>query len=420
MKRIILIVFGLMPMLVFGQSPELSLDTAIKLARDNYPLIEQRALLQKTNSLTVQNIQTAYLPQLSFGAQATYQSEVTTVPISLPNLKINPLSKDQYKLVADISQLIYDGGNSRVQKEMQKSTYKVEDQKIEVQLYQLKDRIQQLYLGILLLEEQVKLARLTKDNITAGLNVVKAQVQNGTALKSTQWVLEAQELQLQQRINEMSLNREQLLKVMELFIHRDLPASTKLITPKVHDLGAANISRPELQLFEYQKDLLSTQANLIKAKDAPKLSLFAQTGYGKPGLNMLKNEFSTYGIGGVKLNWNFSRVYTSKKEKQIVSISKSINDIQKDIFLINTNAQLIQQQSEIEKAKSNVSIDEKIISLRENVSASSKVQLQNGVINSNDYLREIIAEDMAKSNFILHKIQLVQALLNYKSISGNL
>jgi hypothetical protein len=120
------------------------------------------------------------------------------------------------------------------------------------------------------------------------------------------------------------------------------------------------------------------------------------------------------------LNWNFSRIYTSKKEKQIVSISKSINDIQKDIFLLNTNAQLIQQQSEIEKAKSNVSIDEKIISLRENVSASSKAQLQNGVINSNDYLREIIAEDIAKSNFILHKIQLLQAQLNYKSISGNL
>ena len=420
MKRIILIFFGLIPMLVFGQSLELSLDTALKLARDNYPLIEQRALLQKTNSLTVQNIQTAYLPQLSFGAQATYQSDVTSVPISLPNLKINPLSKDQYKLVADISQLIYDGGNNRVQKEMQQSSFKVEDQKIEVQLYQLKDRIQQLYLGILLLEEQEKLTRLTKDNITAGLNVVKAQVQNGTALKSTQWVLEAQELQLQQRINEMSLNREQLLKVMTLFIHRELPASIKFVMPTIVQTIASNINRPELQLFAYQKDLLNAQTNLIKAKDAPKLSLFAQTGYGKPGLNMLKNEFSTYGIGGVKLNWNISRVYTSKKEKQIVAISKSINDIQKDIFLLNTNAQLIQQQSEIEKAKSNVSIDEKIISLRENVSASSKAQLQNGVINSNDYLREIIAEDIAKSNFILHKIQLVQAQLNYKSISGNL
>ena len=420
MKRIILIFFGLIPMLVFGQSLELSLDTALKLARDNYPLIEQRALLQKTNSLTVQNIQTAYLPQLSFGAQATYQSDVTSVPISLPNLKINPLSKDQYKLVADISQLIYDGGNNRVQKEMQQSSFKVEDQKIEVQLYQLKDRIQQLYLGILLLEEQEKLTRLTKDNITAGLNVVKAQVQNGTALKSTQWVLEAQELQLQQRINEMSLNREQLLKVMTLFIHRELPASIKFVMPTIVQTIASNINRPELQLFAYQKDLLNAQTNLIKAKDAPKLSLFAQTGYGKPGLNMLKNEFSTYGIGGVKLNWNISRVYTSKKEKQIVAISKSINDIQKDIFLLNTNAQLIQQQSEIEKAKSNVSIDEKIISLRENVSASSKAQLQNGVINSNDYLREIIAEDIAKSNFILHKIELVQAQLNYKSISGNL
>ena len=420
MKKLLLGFFGLMPMLGFSQLQELRLDSAFKLARENYPLIQQKDLLQKTNSLTIQNIQTAFLPQLNFSGQATYQSEVTTVPISLPGMKINPLSKDQYKILAELNQLIYDGGMNKAQKEIQQTSYKVEDQKIEVQLYQLKDRILQLFLGIYLLDEQIKQSNLTRDNLVTGLNIVKSQVQNGTALKSAQWVLEAQDLQLQQRINEVSANKTQLIKVMELFLHREISASVKLVLPDNKISETVSVSRPELQLFSYQSELLTSQSNLIRAKNAPKFSFFAQSGYGKPGLNMLKNEFALYGIGGLKLNWNFSRIYTSKKEKQIVQIGKSINDIQKDVFLLNINAQLIQQRSEIDKSTTNLSIDNKIVELRENIAKSSKAQLENGVINSNDYLREIIALDLAKSNLTLHQIQLIQAKENYQSISGNL
>ena len=397
---------------------QLTLSQAYDLAQKNYPVIKQKSLVKQTENITIENLRKGYLPQVTFSGQATYQSEVTGIDISFPGINIQSPSKDQYKVLADVNQVIYDGGVIRQQKTAAQLNAEVEEQKVEVELYKLKDRINQIYLGILFLDEQINQADLMKRDIDVGIKQVDAQVKNGVALKSNLNVLKAQRLQADQRTIELKTSRKGLTGTLGLFLNQSLDETTVLERPTVNVLTATDISRPELKLYNGQSKLILQQNKLITAKNLPKASLFAQGGYGRPGLNVLKNEFDWFYIGGLRFNWPLGGLYTIKKEKQLNEVSRKIVDIQKETFLLNTNTQLSQQQSEIDKLNQLVQTDEGIIDLRLQVKEAARAQLENGVITANDYLREVNAEDQARQALITHRIQLLQAQTNYLTTLG--
>lgn len=399
--------------------PSLTLQQAYDLAQKNYPLVKQRDLIRQTTAYSVDNLNKGYLPQLSFSGQATYQSEVTQVKIPVPGISIDPPSKDQYKLLADISQVVYDGGMIKEQKAMQQLNDESEQQKVEVELYKLKERINQLFLGVLFLDEQLKQVELVRTDLNNGIKRVQAQVDNGIAFKSNLNVLKAELLKTDQRAIELKASRKGFTDVLSLFINQELPENIKLEKPVADPSPLTNdVQRPELKLFTSQQKLLGSQFRLIDAKNRPKAGIFFQGGYGRPGLNFLKNEFSFFYTTGVRLNWSFGGLYTRKKEKQIIELSQKTIDIQKEVFLLNTSTQLKQQQSEISKLQQLILTDNDIIDLRVKIKEAAKAQLENGVITANDYLREVNAEDQARQSLITHQVQLLQAQISYQTISG--
>lgn len=405
----------LLPTCLLAQN--LTLPESQKQARENYPSIKQKDLIRQTADLSIQNLSKGYLPQIALNGQATYQSDVTKVNISLPGVVVNPMSKDQYKATADITQTLFDGGLIHNQQKLQKLNAEVEDEKIEVELYKLKDRINQLYLGVLLLDEQIKQIELVKSDIKTGIKKTEALVKNGVSFRSNLSSLEAELLKTEQRNIELKSSRKGLIKTLALFLGHELSDNIQLETPQINQLSL-EIKRPELSLYQKQTDLVNQQRKLLLAKNLPKASLFGQGGYGRPGLNMLQNEFDWFYIAGVRLNWNISNLYTYRKEKQLIDInSKSVN-LQQDAFVLNTNTQLAQQQAEIDKLQELIVSDNQIIALREKVKIAAKAQLENEVISTSDYLREVNAEDQARQLLITHQLQLLQAKLNYNTIAG--
>lgn len=419
MKRLLLLLLIAFSLFASAQPlQQLSLTTAWELAQKNYPAVKQKDLVRQTAGISVENLQKGFLPQFSISGQATYQSDVTSVPISIPGFSIEAPNKDQYKLVADVNQLIYDGGLTREQKTLQQLNAKVEDQKVEVELYKVKERINQLFLSILYLDEQLKQVELVKKDIETGIKKVEAQVQNGVAFKSSLNMLKAELLKTGQRTVEISTSRKGLVAALSLFVGQQLNEQVRLEQPGSLLLADQNIDRPELKLYTEQENLIGQQDKLIQAKNQPKASLFAQAGYGRPGLNMLKNEFAFYSIGGLRFNWSLGGLYTKKKEKEQVQVNKKIVEVQKETFLLNTNAQLKQQQAEIDKLQQLISSDEEIIALRKTVTEAAKAQLENGVITANDFLKEVNAEDQARQALITHRVQLLQSQINYQTILG--
>jgi len=398
---------------------KLTLSQTYDLAQKNYPVIKQKALVEQTANITIENLQKGFLPQLTVNGQATYQSDVTGFNISFGGVNIQAPDKDQYKVVGDLNQLIYDGGVIRQQKVAAHLNADVQQQQVEVELYQLKDRVNQVYLSILFLDEEIKQANLTKQDILSGIKRVEVQVKNGVALRSGLNQLQAQLLQNDQRTIELKETRKGLIQTLALFLNQSLNEEAIVFERPVVNVNAdSSISRPELKLYNDQSSLALHQSKLITSKNLPRVSLFAQGGYGKPGLDFLKNESVWFYTGGVRFTWPFGGLYTIKKEKQQTEVNKEMIDVQKETFILNTNTTLKKQWSEIEKYIQIEGRDEEIIDLRQQVKKASLAQLENGVITADDYLRMVNEEDQARQSLIIHQIQLLQAQINYLTTLG--
>lgn len=415
MKKL-LFLFVVISRLSFAQT--VTLEQVHAKAREQYPLIKQKDLIRQTKDISIENLNKGFLPQLTVSGQATYQSEVTTVKIPVPGVTIDPLSKDQYKVVADINQMIYDGGMLKQQRTIQDLNASVEEQKVEVELYKLEERMSQLYLSVLYIDEQLKQTQLIRDDLSTGMKKIEPQVNNGVAFKSNLNLIKAELLKVEQRVIELAATKKGLMDVLTLFTGEIYTETTAFMKPVVAKTNEQTILRPELNLFEKQQQFLGAQTGMIKAKNLPRASFFFQGGYGRPGLNFLENKFATYYVTGVRFNWAFGGLYTAKKERQLIGINQQIVSVQKDVFVLNTNTQLKQQQSEIDKINQLIAKDNEIVELRLKVKEAAKAQLENGVITANDYLREVNAEDQARQTLIVHQLQLIQAQINYQTIKG--
>lgn len=399
-------------------SNSLSLDNCLEMAKQNYPLIKQYTLIEKTKEYSIANAQKAYLPQFNVAGQATYQSAVTQIPISLPNVDIPTMSKDQYRLYGEVSQSITDLFTVKDQMEYINANSEIEVQKTEVELYKLREHINNLYFGILLIDEQVKQTELLKKDIQSGIEKTNVAIANGVALTSTANNLKAELLKADQRTIELKATRKGYADMLALFINNPIDENTVLEKPHRQMLTNA-INRPELKLFDLQKKSFDAQEKLITAKNIPRLSAFFQGGLGRPGLNMLDNDFQGYYIGGLRLSWNITGFYTYKNEKKMLANSQSMIDIQRETFLFNTNLTLKQQNADITKMQELIETDKSIVTLRESVKNTTQNQLTYGTATTNDYLIAVNAEDQAKQNLILHEIQLLMTEYNTQTTAGN-
>jgi outer membrane protein TolC len=420
MKRLLFITLLLLGSEFVTPQTQLTLDDCYEKARINYPLIKQKDYIAKTKDYSVSNVWNGYFPQITLLGQATYQSDVTEVPMPLPGVVIERLTKDQYKVAVDVTQTIYDGGIMSSQAGIQGSINEIDDQKIEIELIKIKERVNQIYLGILLIESQSNQVDLVIEDLSASIVKLEAAYANGTATKSDVNVLRAELLKTEQRKIELTSSRLSYLNMLGLLINENLDESTALQTPsQINFLSAEEISRPELRLYSAQKNLIENQSGLTSSKIIPKANLFFQGGYSKPGLNMFKNDFAWYYITGIRFSWSLSNLYSYGNESEINELSKLNIDSQTETFLLNTKITTNQQLQEIDKLKKLIEVDKSIIDLRTSVKESSKAKLDNGVITSSDYIRDLNAEDTARQNLEIHKIQLLLAQYNYKITTGN-
>ena len=396
----------------------LSLEQCYQLSRENYPLIKKQELIKKSEKYTIENALKGWLPQINIVGQASYQNEVTELPMKLPNISVNPLSKDQYKAYADISQTIYDGGNIKNQKIVAKAQSEIQSQQIEVELDKLKERINQIYFGILLTDKQLSQLQLTKSDINEGIKKAEAQLKNGVIFRSNLDVLKAELLKNEQREIELKSVKKTYLQMLSFFVKRNLDENTNLQTPEKMLISETN-KRSELKLFDAQKTLIAAQKKLVNTKNTPKLGAFFQGGYGKPGFNMLKNEFDTFYIAGVRLNIPITGFYTKKNDLQLLDNQNQDIEIQRENFLFNQNFTEIQQKNDLDKIQNLINKDDELITLRKSIKKASLAQLENGVITTNDYLREVNAEEQAVLTKISHEIQYLLTQYNLKANLNN-
>ena len=408
----------------------LTVETCQEKAKANYPLVKQYGLIEQTAKYNISNANKGFLPQLTLSAKATYQSDVTEIPSSLGTVlsalthqpfSFPSLPKDQYQAVLEASQVIWDGGIISSQNKITKVGVEVEKQKLEVDLYTLKDRVNQLFFGILLLNEQFQQNEILKKDLQTNYDRLNAYKENGVAQQSDVDAIKVEQLNANQRTSDLNNTRKTYSILLSALTGLDINDKTELKKPQVDltILKDSIVRRPEIGLFDAQNRLYDNQKNLVLSGNLPKIGAFVQGGYGQPGLNMFAGGFSPFYIGGVRLSWNISGFYTQKDNLNKLDISKKNVDIQKETFLFNNNLVTKQQQNEITKLQSTISNDDEIIRLRQNIKKSTTAKLENGTATVSDLIRDVNAENQALQLKSLHEIQLLMNVYQLKNNTNN-
>lgn len=397
----------------------LTLQTCYDLAEENYPLARQTDLLEAKSEKEIQVIKKEKLPKLDLNAQATYQSDVIQFPLELPNTSIEPPNKDQYRASLDVSQLIYNGGRIGANTKLKEAELQTQQQQVAVNLYSLRSRISQSFFNVLLFQEQTKLLVTKMQELEVRLSEINAGVKYGAVLPATAQAFKAEILKLEQQVSEANHDRIKALGSLASLIAIELEPNTTLERPEVHIITKENSKRPEITLFDLQENQLETAKDVISKTNYPRLSGFAQVGYGNPGLNMLDNSFQDFYMVGLKMNWNIFDWGKTKKQKQSIEISKDILATEKETFELNNAIQLQEAKSEIDKLEELLQRDDAIIVLREQVLEAVTSQFQNGAISSSEYITELNNLYEAKIGKEVHQTRLSLAKAHYKLIKGN-
>lgn len=415
MKQLIFILMLLIAIPITAQQA-ITLEECYSLVKVNYPLAKQNDFLNSQNKLDKEVILNKKLPTFDVAAQATYQSDV--IEIAIPNVNVNPLNKDQYRATLLVNQLIYNGGATKASLLEKSSELKTKQKQIEVSLYQLKLRVNQLYFSVLLSQESNLLLNAKENQLVAKLKEVQSGVKYGELLPASDKILEAELLKVKQQIQEVKSNKITLKETLFSLISTSLDSSVNLKNPLVETHWDTYVTRPELELFQFKKEEIESSETLLSKKNAPKLNGFAQGGYGNPGLNMLDNSFQPFYTVGVKLNWNVFDWNSNKKQRESLTINKDIIDIEEAVFKLNTNIELNKQRKEIEKTVAFIDSDLEIIKLRKEVLQIANSQLKNGVITSSAYITELTNLYEDENTLVRHNIQLQLAKANYNVIKG--
>lgn len=421
MKRIALLCGCLLAGLSAGA--QVTLDECRRLAREHYPEIRQYDLVRRTEEYTLSNARRAWLPQLSFAAQATWQTEVPSFPSALAGMLVQQgidmpgMNKDQYKAALELNQTLWDGGKSEADKRIARAEAAEQARSADVDLYALQGRVDNLFFGILLLDERIAQTRLTLDLLRSNLEKVRALQRNGVAMQSDADAVEAELLTVNQQLTQVAASRDSYRRMLEIFTGRPL-GSERLERPDASEPRSMESSRPELALFDATADKLTAQERLVKAATRPRFGLFAQGYYGYPGMDyfqsMMSPDWSWNAMAGVKMSWNFGAYYTRKNSLAKLRTAKEQVEMQREIFLFNTRLQTAEESGDIARLRKALADDDRIVALRRSVREAAESKLRNGVIDTDDLLRKITDEAAAATARSAREIELLKTIYELK------
>jgi outer membrane protein TolC len=399
----------------------LTIEDCMQDAVTNYPLIRQYHLIEQSRAYSTGNLLKSYLPQASFNAQATYQSDVTELPVDLSSygIVIPSISKDQYQATIAISQQVWDGGVVEAQRRLVKGNSEVEKQNLAVSLYAVKERIIQLYFGILATDKRVTLLKLTKENLENSKHLVLSMINNGTATQEDLDLIEVELLNVEKKKIEQASMRKACIRMLGLFIGQSLSEETPLQIPTVDHSFSKEIKRPELNYFHAQNSVFDMKRKLIDAQNRPRIGLFVQGGYGRPGLNLLNDDFKFFALGGIKFTWNINPFYTRKNDLRLIEQKRYSTQVQRETFLFNTHLELTRDEAEIQKLEELIKKENEIALLRTRIKKVAESKYRNGIYQINELIRDINAESQAMQNKELHDIQYRMKIYHYNHLHGD-
>ena len=412
-----------------------TLEECYEAAAKNYPLVRQYELIEKSRDYTLSNASKAYLPQVTFSAKASWQSDVTKFNLDRDKLAqsqfgsfINPnelegmmptMSKDQYGASIDISQTIWDGGAVKARKDAAASQAEADAKSVDASIYGLRAKINELFFGVILMQSNMDQCDLMLSNLETNYKKVESYIENGVAGQADLDAIRIQQLKTKQEALNIRNTKSAYLKMLGLLTGTRFEEDTELVKPEPVAVKNEEIQRPELAMYEAQLKALESQNKQITAGLTPKFGLYVSGGYGRPGLNMLDNSFKPYLTAGVRMTWNIGNFYTRKNDMRILETKKSGIETQRQAFLLNTSIDISGKDSEIKTLQEQLEYDDEIIALRKSVLKANEARMAEGTISGSDLVGYMNDERLAEQEKAGHEVKMLLAMYNLKYVTNN-
>ena len=410
-----------------------TVEDCYRSARENYPLVRQYELIDKTAEYNLANAARGWLPQIMLSAQASYQSDVTELPFDASQLgfagvNIPTLSRDQYGAKVEVSQTIWDGGAIGAQKGGVSAAAEAERASVEANLYALNERVNGLFFGILLAQGRLDQIAIFEENLAQNYERIETYLRNGVAMQADLDAIRIEQLKATQQKVQLAATKKAYTEMLSRLTGVELGSDTEFVKPSGRNadgelsyagVGRGEIRRPELAMFDAQIGSIEARERRLNAAVMPRLGLFATGGYGKPGLNMLSGKSEAYYVVGARLSWNIGGFYTRKNDRRQIQSDIRNVEIRRDAFLLDTELDATQKQTDIDRLREQLGHDDEIIELRGSVRRSSEAKMAGGTLSGSDLARDINAEQAARQDKVLHEMELLLAIYNLKFVTNN-
>lgn len=418
MSRRFVLSVGLAILSGFSQAQQaVSLQQLIEKAEQHYPANKQKEMAIQLGKENEKILQAGLYPQVNLTGQATYQTEVTS--FSVPGFSGIPTQhKDNYNMGVDLRFPLTEFGIVKSKKELEESRTTLTLSQVNTEFQRVRERLTNVFGNILLQQENRKILAIRKAELEAQQKKIATGVANGALLKSNQLVFESEVLTTEQKITDIDAAIAGLTQELSLLTGISIGSGIRLELPQADSLQKT-VKRPELEQYRSQLNILGLQQELLNKENKPRVFLFGQGYYGRPGYNFLNVDFRPYGIAGAGISWNINNAVLQKNKEKAIEINQQMVKTQEATFQLNLQTALAQKETEIQKFPRVIGRDQEIVNKRKEILKAAASQLENGVITSTEYLTELNAANAAELNMILHKVQLAISLAQYNIMTGN-
>lgn len=408
-KKMKIIICTLWAILLFGKpllGQNMTLAICLEAAQKSATSTKQKEIEQELARLNAQIIQTGWLPQIAFNGQTTYQSDVTGLGIEIPNLRMTPINKDQYKTFVDVNQLIYDGGASKIRNMLQEISSNNAQNRIQIANRNLLLETQKMFFSALLAQENLLIWETAKEEIIARKTTLESGLRFGARTKNQLDILDVELLKIEQQITDISAAKNIAVDMLNLLTGLNLNKQTKFQIPQdIQSISPLSFDTFEMKVLQNQQSIVAANQELNQSKLRPKAIVFGQGGYGNPALNMLRNEFQSYYLLGIRLNWDISSFYTKNINQKSEQLQKELINQQKIDLERQISMQHTKMSEEVKRFETLIQQDRGMITLRERISKTAASELDMGTITATQFVSEKNAEKLVKQAYLLHTIQ---------------
>ncbi|MEN8137752.1 MAG: TolC family protein [Bacteroidota bacterium] len=418
-KALYILILLILPSMMFAQQLSVNLEQCRDSAKVNWPGFKKMAMQKENKELIIKTLNKNYLPKLTLGAGATYQSEVVVFPeIQIPGMDnfFPTIPNDNYRADLQLSQIIYDGGNTKSAKDLQLASNSLEETQIEIENYNLMEQINQLYLNVLVLEQN-NIVLLTADKeIDENLKILQSAYNNGMILASELNKVKAEKITIEKQLMNNKTAKLNAIQSLAVLTGLEINYDTSFQVPG-ESTNKLN-TLPQLKIFEAQEDLNKAGLEMEFRNKFPKIALFANGGYGRPGYNFMDTDLHSYGMVGVNLSWDVIDWGTYGKQKEKSEVKQKIIEANKEAFVMQNSLEVQKINNDLANIQNQIEMDKKVIKIKEEIKNSSWSKFQNGTITSNEYLKDFNDLKRAQQTLEINKIQLIQKELALKHLEG--